>query len=587
MHAVLVLLALALQAPAAPSPPTAPETRAFLYSAYEEDTIASALDRLGLVRDPDAEGKRVESVHVLRLEVIEERDPAPRFLNVFHVVTRESVVLSEVLVRPGDEFRRTFADETRRKLSALPQLSLVLVVTARGSADGLTRVVVVTKDVWSLRLNWDISVTSGGLERLTMNPSETNLLGTTQRVGALLDLLPASVAVGANYGAPRLRGGDHSAADDAGLVVERATGSSEGAFATAELARPLRSSRDPWAWGLGGSWSDQIARRYSGRDVVLFALDLGTDCAATPALCLPYAWRAEVAAANASLTRSTGWARKHDVSVGAVARSSRYSVEDAPAFDPATVRAFADTRLPVGEDRVYPFARWRTYSTNFLRVTDLDTLALQEDHGLGFSASTTVYPVLRAVGSSRDLLGAAASAGWTAPLRDGLVRVSAEVAAELDAELGDVSDGSVRAGIRFASPRGRLGRVVLDATVLDRYANYLRGTSSLGGSDRLRGHPSGHVLGASAVVANLELRSRPIALFETVQVGGVLFYDTGDAFDRWRDLRLRQAAGVGARVLLPQLDRTVFRVDLGFPIASPAGEDLAPASFVVTFGQAL
>jgi hypothetical protein len=88
------------------------------------------------------------------------------------------------------------------------------------------------------------------------------------------------------------------------------------------------------------------------------------------------------------------------------------------------------------------------------------------------------------------------------------------------------------------------------------------------------------------VVANLELRSRPAALFETVQVAGVLFYDTGDAFDRWRDLRLRHAVGVGARVLLPQLDRTVFRADLGFPIASPSGEDLAPASFVVTFGQA-
>jgi hypothetical protein len=462
----------------------------------------------------------------------------------------------------------------------------VLVFAARGSADDATRVVVVTKDVWSLRLNWDVSVTSGGLERLTMNPSETNLLGTTQRVGALVDLLPASLALGANYGAPRLRGGDLTLAADAGLVFERATGSREGSFADAELARPLRSSRDPWAWSVAGSWLDLVSRRYSGTDVALFALRAGTDCAATPALCLPYAWRSEVAAATASLTRSTGWARKHDVTVGAVGRSSRYAIEDAGAFDPATVRAFAGTRLPVGEDRVYPFVRWRTYSTSFLRVIDLETLALQEDHGVGPSASVSLYPVLRAVGSSRNVVGVAAGAGWTVPLRDGLARVTVESTTELDTGRGDVSDGSVRGGIRVASPRGLLGRVVLDAAVLDRYANHLRGTSSLGGSDRLRGHPSGHLVGASVVVANLELRSRPAVLFETVQVGAVVFYDTGDAFDRWRDLRLRHAAGFGARVLLPQLDRTVFRADVGFPISSPSGADLAPASFVVTFGQA-
>jgi hypothetical protein len=394
------------------------------------------------------------------------------------------------------------------------------------------------------------------------------------------------MAVGANYGAPRLGAGELAFAAEAALVFERATGSREGAFANAEIARPLRTSRDPWAWGASGSWADVVTRRYSGTDVAAFALQPGTDCTATPALCLPYAWRSEVSATAASVTRSRGWARKFDISAGAVARRSRYSVEDAAAFDPATVRAFTETRLPVGEDRVYPFVSWSTYSTNFLRVIDLETLALQEDHRVGPSASMTLYPVLRALGSSRTVVGLSAGAGWTLPLRDGLARVRVDSSTELDTERGDVSDGSVRAGLRLASPRGRLGRVVLDVAVLDRYANYLRGLSSLGGSDRLRGHPSGYLVGSSSAVANLELRTRPHALFETVQVAAVAFYDAGDAFDRWRDLRIRHAVGVGARVLLPQVDRVVFRADLGFPLASPSGDDLAPASFVVTFGQA-
>lgn len=138
-----------------------PSTRAFSYSAYEEATIAAALAELGLSRAAAPEGRTVEAVEVVRLEVVEARDPAPRFLNVFHVVSRDQVVRREVLLRPGDVYRQTLADESRRLLAALPQLSLVLVVAAEGSAGGV-RLVVVTKDVWSLRLNWDLALTSGG-----------------------------------------------------------------------------------------------------------------------------------------------------------------------------------------------------------------------------------------------------------------------------------------------------------------------------------------------------------------------------------------------------------------------------------------
>ena len=82
----------------------------------------------------------------------------------------------------------------------------------------------------------------------------------------------------------------------------------------------------------------------------------------------------------------------------------------------------------------------------------------------------------------------------------------------------------------------------------------------------------------------MELRSRPLALLGSLQLAGVLFYDVGDAFDRWAELRLHHAVGAGARLLLPQLDRIVVRADLGVPLARPAGVD--PVGFYATFGQA-
>src|SRR5215472_19116122 len=77
--------------------PPPPAERAQVYSPYEIETIALALDSVHGHLDPNPEGKMVERVDVVPLEVIERRDPAPRFLNVLHVTTQKDVVRRELL----------------------------------------------------------------------------------------------------------------------------------------------------------------------------------------------------------------------------------------------------------------------------------------------------------------------------------------------------------------------------------------------------------------------------------------------------------------------------------------------------------
>jgi hypothetical protein len=563
----------------------APLTRAFRYSDYEQATLASALAALRLSLDPDPEGKVVEGIDTVRLEVIEERDPAPRFVNAFHVVSRPYVVERESLLRPGDRYQQTLADETRRNLSALPQLSLVLVVATRGAAPGAVRLLVITKDVWSLRLNWDIALTGGGIERFSANPAETNLLGTHQTLGALLTLLPESYSLGAQYAIPRLFGTRIAASADAGFIRNRSTGAHEGSFGDARITQPLWSSRTEWSWTVGGSWLQEVSRLYSGGRVARFALDRTTSCTATPALCVPWEYRTDEASVGGSVTRSFGWAVKHDVTLGFDAVRARYTLPDLSAFDPATVQAFAARRVPVSDDRVGPFVRYLTYSNEFLRVIDLDTLALQEDYRLGPQASLRLQPIFTALGSSRTLLSISAALTYTRALGDGLARLQLDSANDVETAGGRLSDGSVRAALRIATPRAALGRLVLDAVVLDRYANYLNRLNSLGGDSRLRGYATREFVGGNVVTASLEARSRPVQLFQSIQLGGVLFYDVGDAFDRWADLRLKHSVGLGARTLFPQLDRVVFRVDVGFPLLRTPGS--SPVSFFATFGQTI
>ena len=103
--------------------------------------------------------------------------------------------------------------------------------------------------------------------------------------------------------------------------------------------------------------------------------------------------------------------------------------------------------------------------------------------------------------------------------------------------------------------------------------------------------------GDKRFLINLELRTRPL-LFLSSFWGLVLFYDAGDAFDEWaqpekeapdylafRSFNPRSGAGIGLRLLMPQLDRSVFRIDLGFPLNrdDPRGE----FTFIAAFGQAI
>jgi outer membrane translocation and assembly module TamA len=91
------------------------------------------------------------------------------------------------------------------------------------------------------------------------------------------------------------------------------------------------------------------------------------------------------------------------------------------------------------------------------------------------------------------------------------------------------------------------------------------------------------------VVANAEIRSKPIEILH-VQLGAVAFYDVGDAFHSFSAMNLRQGAGGGIRLAFPQIQRSVFRIDVGVPLDphDPDAETTILASFqvVAAFEQA-
>jgi hypothetical protein len=557
----------------------APTTKTFGYSTYERDTISDAEKQLGVTLDPSPEGKIIEDIQTIRLEVFEKRDPLPRFLNVFHTTTKARIITREVLQKPGEHYRQVLMDETARNLRGLSQLSVVLVVPVQGSDPDHVRILVITKDVWSLRLQWDFVVTNNGIERIVLQPAETNFLGIHHTGGLTYQYLPFATSFGAYYIVPRVFTSRIGGSGTFNVIVNNRSGDFEGSFGALTIGQPQWSTRTEWAWSVTGQWRNEVTRRYSRARLGVFDSDQ------TPYEDgIPFSYRSDLALGEAAVTRSFGWALKNDFSLSVSGSRKQYTTPDLSAWDPAAVQDFVKTRVPVSDNRVGPALEWRSYTTSFTRVVDLETLGLQEDWRLGHWLDVRLYPVFGALGSSRTFLGTFAEAGYTFPLGDGLVRADVSTTNEINDS--GIIQGSVEGELQVVTPRFGIGRLVYSARILDRYANYLNTTNFLGGNTRLRGYPTNFLVGKDVVSSNLEYRTRHFTLLGT-QIGGVLFYDVGDAFDGFENMRPKQAVGVGLRMVFPYFDRIVFRADLGIPIsASPLPTGVSPVQFIVTFNQA-
>jgi len=546
------------------------------YSAYERETVDAALSETGGRIDPKPEGKEIESIEIITLEVIEDRDPVPKFFNAFHATTRKGVIRSELLFDEGQRYSARLVEESARNLRKRRQLSLVLLVPLVGSTPDKVRVLVITKDVWSLRLNTNLQVYEGNLLRLLLQPAEENMFGTHTMLGGLFILDLDTYSFGGQYMDRRVAGSRIQSVVSANLIVNRETGAPEGSFGTLFYGQPQYSVDSKWSWKTLVVWYDEIFRSYVGTGLRTF------DSKTTQSNdAIPYVYDAARWFSAYSVTRSFGGRFKHDVSTGLEIDRRHYRLRDSELYVPSAVDDFESSEMPVPDTRVSPFVQLRSYLSDYHRVHDFESLGLEEDFRLGHEAVVRIYPAARDAASTRDMLGTYAALGYSARLGSGIAR--GIVASTIEKSTRAQTDASVQVGARVVTPRVGFGRFVYDGVLVNHYENYLNDRLTVGGDGRLRGYPPAAFIGKDAVASNLEFRTQPVSIW-SVQVGGAVFYDAADAFEGMSDLRLKHATGVGLRTVFPQAERIVFRADYGVPVT--ASGFVFPGSLFIAFGQA-
>jgi hypothetical protein len=553
---------------------------------YEGRLVEWGLSLQGRELDPNPEGKVIDEILVSSEDIVARSDPYPKILNILHVKTRQDVIKREILLQPGDRYDPELAAESERNLRQLFIFAVARVLPVKSPIPGHVSILVVTKDLWSIRLNSEFNTVGSLLQLLHLRPTEQNFLGRNQQVSLDFLMRLDTISLGQAFTDRRLFGTRLSFSENAAIILNRSTGKSEGSRGGFFFGQPLYSLATEHAFGISGSWDIETARIYRGANV--WQVPFPDPSTGNP-VPVPVIYNAKDLEAAASYTRSYGRQAKTNISVGLGAYTRRYT----PPVDLGLTddqRAWLTSNyLPRSEDVVYLEGALELFRADYRVLRDIATFALSEDYRLGPSVFVDLRYAEPALLSSVRFLEGKARLRYALYERDDLFIATVAIGARFQ------PDGSTVPGASSLVNRRVSGEVVNYSPVIgpgrfavrgyvDTLGNDLNNTKFLlGGGNGLRGTPAESLTGTTRLLFNLEYRTKALD-FHTLHLGGVVFWDAGRTWGTGTTSAFTHTIGLGLRGLLPQFDLETLRIDFGYVLRGPM-----PSSFLdrfsASFGQ--
>lgn len=566
--------------------------------SFEKRALATALERKRLELDLEPYGKLVRKIHVVNLDVFGPDDGFLRVFNFLHVTTQEYIIEREVLLRPGQPWDDETIQETRRRLTDITVTTLAVLAPVKSPEAGTVDLLVVTRDIFSLRLNSNYEIAGAGavpipgfggkIISLSIAPSENNLLGLRKNLSIPFVMDLGQWAIGPRYIDPRVYGTRVRFASQAQLIFARADSDFEGTASSTSLSYPLWSYRREWSWSVAASHIDAPTRQFRGVDLLTYDNPDTPEEEAAPRIFDNFGFNL-----SEGVTRSFGYKYKSNFSLGHQLRVIRPKVQADFQGDDVLRAAFERDVLPRSERSSALTFGYSFFTPQFITYRNIDTYSLPEDVRLGPEVSLSASWARKEIGSERNFVNLGAGASWTLDLfGDGYARAGLSLGTRV--ESSDARDNTFVASVRVVPPRlFGLWRLVSRLTYTSIVDNENNAVLFLGGSTGLRGYDVGTYSGDTRLIGNLEVRSPPLRLW-FMQWGAVAFWDVGhaatadadDFFSAIDSLSLKSDVGAGLRMLMPQLQPFVFSFDLAYAISPPpqvAGAPPPPRFRLVLF----
>jgi hypothetical protein len=590
------------------------------FSSLEKRSIARTLIRRGLEIEAQPWGKLIDEVVVENEDVFAE-DNWLQFFNAFHYTTREGRVRGELTIQSGEVWDQDRVEESARRLHDPLYTSVVALLPVKSRTPGAVKLLVITRDIWSLRLNTQYTYQQGSLTNLAFSLSENNFLGSRDVVAASIAMDPGAIAIGPYFIEKNLLGKhlnltikfDEIITRQAGLAYDPATNTfkpiagdpvgvqdgnsihSEGSSASIALSKPLWSLASEWGWGTSFSYKNSVARSFTGSDPrasVGNPYELYTD----PESGLPYEFRLKTWSVSANGVRQWGAKYKQQVSAGYTVSSQKSSLLDTPTFTNAegsVAAQFEDDVFPRSEVISQPHVSWSLFQPRYATVRNVSTYELAEDINLGPTASATLAQGLSALGGDTNFTRPTLGLGWIFPwAADGFIHPSASgtMRFQSSAPHGWSSiDNTATAQLRVASPTFEWFRVLAQAEVATQWHNTQNSFYAIGSDSGLRGYNVNEFRSARSdssrrATGQLEFRTVPVP-WSVFRVGAVGFYEVGGVAESLQRMSLHSDVGFGVRLLIPQTSRELFRFDLALPLQDAVGNPAFHPHFIAGFAS--
>jgi hypothetical protein len=564
-------------------------------SRLELESVNDALASVGARVDPAPAGKTIGRIIVVNQDVFSKRDWYFQFFNIFHRTTRGYIIDRELLLKPGQPWDQALVEESTRNLQlpvslvvggrtlGVPEVSsIVVLLPVVSRLPGQVDLLVVTRDVWSLRFNSNFEYQGNALTLIQTSLSENNLFGWRKFLSVRFNRDQGTYNYGPDYFDPNIHGTRMVLRASSLFYTSRETGRYEGDAELVALHYPLYSLATKWGGGVDVVHQNVVFRGFRGNNLRLVHLPGTPD-----AEMLPYEYRRHVLSVDGSVVRSWGSAVIQRVTAGYLVDGRSSDVLPDFPGDALTAQKFLAQWAPITEQKSEPYLRYEMFTPRYLVIRDLNTFELRENRRLGPTLSLRIGQGLPELGADFRALSLAAAAGYANGPRGGDKSVSATAAARRLQDGGRWIDQVGNVTVYAASPIiGRLFRIVAGGQIDSQRANTTNTPFVLGGANGLRGYQVNEFIGTSALVAHIELRSMPVAIWSQ-RVGGALFYDVGDAAPSLAQLDLHNDVGLGVRWLIPQLNSTVIRFDWAVPLqagpVTPAGIGRFSGSFEQVF----
>jgi hypothetical protein len=453
-------------------------------------------------------------------------------------------------------------------------------------------VLIVTRDIWSLRFNTQYTYQSRKLTNLTTSLSENNFLGRRDLLSVALTMDQGAIAVGPLFIDKNVLGehlnlqvrvDDILTRDD---LTKHSTFHHEGSDSTITLTRPLWNLASEWAGGVQFTHRFAINRQFQGTSLFPFKY---VDPTTGQSTLFPVEYDMRLWTINASVTRQWGDELKQQLSIGHSVTSQRPRPLDDFAGDAAQRAAFIKKVLPQSEVTSVPYIEYAFFTPRYRTLRNVTTFDLAEDQRSGPDLDISLGFGLQALGSDHNFQRLSSSVGWTIPwARDGFVRIAGGLAgrhqqAESDPMvphgfIDDTATVSIRGG---TPPISGLFRLLAQSSLSTRWNDTQNGFYAIGSDSGLRGFNINEFRGQRYFNLQVEARTSPYPIW-VLRVGGVAFYDLGGAADTLATMALHQDAGLGARILIPQTSAQLLTFDLAVPFD---GKSRGMPRFLAGFGS--